>query len=169
VSRVVWNKYIRITHWLVAGIIILNLYFLEEGDPAHRYLGYTVFGLVCIRIIYGFINQTGEHAFSKFPLNFSKLLLFIKSKLKGTDSDYSGHNPAAAWTYIILWICVVGLGVTGWMMGLDLFFGEEWLEITHEIISQILQLCILAHLLGIALDAKRFKRKTWLGMITGRK
>lgn len=166
---VVWNKFIRITHWLVAGIILLNLYFLEEGDPAHRYFGYAVLAFVIFRIVYGFVGAEAEHSFSHFPLKIKNLFTFIKSKLNGTDVDYPGHNPAASWVYIVIWLCVIGLGITGWMMGLDRFFGEEWLEDVHGIISNILQLCILAHLLGIAFDAKRFKRKTWLGMITGRK
>jgi cytochrome b len=169
VPVVIWNKFIRITHWLVAGIVLLNLYILEEGDPAHRYFGYAVFGLVVTRLIYGFTDRTKQHSFAQFPLSFKNLKIFVKDKINKKNTDYPGHNPGASWVYIIIWSCIIGLGVTGWMMGLDRFFGEDSVKEIHDIFSKILQLCILAHLVGMVMDAKQFNRKTWLGMITGKK
>jgi len=64
---------------------------------------------------------------------------------------------------------VGALGVTGFMMGLDAYWGEEWLEDLHENLSTALMVLVVLHLLGIAFDSWKFRRKTWLGMITGRR
>ncbi|MNU07493.1 hypothetical protein D3C72_2531100 [compost metagenome] len=39
------------------------------------------------------------------------------------------------------------------MMGTDQFFGEEWVEETHEYIGYFLQASILLHLAGVLLHA----------------
>ena len=55
------------------------------------------------------------------------------------------------------------------MMGTDLYFGEEWVEEVHAKFTDALQILIILHFMGIVLDAIQFKRKTWMGMINGRK
>jgi cytochrome b len=75
----------------------------------------------------------------------------------------------ASWTYLLMWFCILSLGVTGFMLGTDLYFGEEWVEEIHVQFGDALQILILLHFIGIVLDAIQFKRKTWMGMINGRK
>ncbi len=163
---VIWNKIIRFTHWFVAGVIILNSFILEEGDPPHRYLGYASLVLVLFRICYGF-KSTGAHSFSSFPISVLQIKEFLHSKLNSEKKNYSGHNPVASLVYIFIWIFILFLGLTGWMMGLDYFFGEDWLKNIHEIFADGLKILILAHFVGIILDAVQFKRKSWMSMITG--
>ncbi len=168
-KNIVWNKFIRLTHWLVAGIIIVNMFIYADGDDLHIWLGYTVAGIVLLRLIYGLISRDQAHSLSKFPLAPSSLIQFFNDKIKNHDRKYPGHNPAASWVYILVWLCVFGLAITGWMLGLDRFFGDESVEQAHVIINTILQIAIIIHLLGMLLDSLQFKRKTWMGMFTGRK
>ena len=165
---IVWSKLIRLTHWVVAVALILNLYFLEEGDTAHEYVGYTAAVFVVIRLIYGFISKDMA-AFINFPISWTSLNEFIRSKINFDKKDYTGHNPAASVVYIFIWACILSLALSGWMMGLDQFFGEEWLQEIHESISWLTQFLIAAHLIGMALDAYSFKRKSWLAMFNGKK
>lgn len=165
-TDIIWDVQTRLTHWSLATAIILNLFVLEEGDDPHNYVGYAAVAFVCVRALWGFIG--GEQSrFRSFPIQPKKVLDFVKSTLKGTAKDHPGHNPAASVAYLSTWTCVIALGITGWMMGLDAFWGEEWLEETHEAISNGLQVLIVVHLIGIAMDSKKHKRRTWLGMIRG--
>ena len=167
-TSVVWTKTTRLIHWAIAVIVLLNLFIIEEGDPPHRYLGYAALALVALRFIYGFTTSS-ESAFKKLPLSLSDLKKFLVAKYKFEKIDYPGHNPAASWVYLLIWFCLICLGITGFMMGLDQFWGDETLEEIHELFSNFIQLLIVIHFLGIALDSLQFKRKTWLAMITGKK
>lgn len=168
-KNIVWNKFIRITHWLVAVIIILDMFFITDGSDGHRWIGYIAFGAVMFRLVYGFSSQNQAHSFSNFPLSPASLFQFMKNKFKGHDQTYKGHNPAASLTYILIWVCVLGLAITGWMLGLDRFFGDEQVEQTHVVLNTVLQITIVIHLLGIILDSIQFKRPTWMSMINGQK
>lgn len=168
-KNIVWNKFIRLTHWLVAVIIVLNMFVYADGDDLHIWLGYIAAGIVLLRLVYGFISRDQAHSLSNFPLAPSSLIQFSKDKINHHDRKYPGHNPAASSIYILIWLCVFGLAITGWMLGLDRFFGDETVEQAHVIINTILQVAIVIHLLGMLLDSIQFKRKAWMGMFTGRK
>ncbi len=167
-KAVIWDKVTRIVHWTIALAVVLNLYLLEEGDPPHQWVGYVAVAAVFIRMIWGFVGSEPSR-FRSFPLHPRKLMRFVKSMLRGEKEDYRGHNPLASYVYLGIWTLILSLGVTGFMMGLDAYWGEEWLEELHEGISVALQLLISAHFIGLATDSLTFKRKTYLAMITGRK
>jgi cytochrome b len=164
---VLWPLWLRGLHWLIAIIIILNAFVLEDGDPPHRYLGYVAFAAVLIRFLMGFIG-IGVVSFKHFPLGLSNIKHFLSTHFKKTHS-YEGHNPLASWVYIVIWILVLLLGVTGWMLGLDYFFGDETIEDIHSLFSDALIVLVIIHLIGIGIDAILYKRKTWMGMINGYK
>lgn len=147
---------------------MLNLFILEEGDDPHKYVGYAAVVFVLLRSVWGGIGGP-QSRFSAFPVQPAKLRLFLRQLVAGQHKDYPGHNPAAALVYFAIWSCVFLLGVSGWMMGLDAFWGEEWLEEIHEGLSNGLMVLVGIHLAGISFDSFKFRRRTWLGMITGRR
>lgn len=164
----IWDKPTRILHWIVASAVILNLFVLEEGEDAHRWLGYAAMGAVAIRGVWGFVG--GEHSrFRSFPLDWSSWRRFFSGLVFWRKEDFPGHNPLASAVYLLIWAGIISLGITGWMMGLDAYWGEEWLEEIHASISTAVQVLVALHLAGILLDSLKFRRHTWLGMITGRK
>ncbi|MGE3608623.1 MAG: cytochrome b/b6 domain-containing protein [Bacteriovoracaceae bacterium] len=154
---IVWNRVTRLIHWAVALPILFN-YLIEGGDKAHKVLGYLAFAFVILRLIWGLIS-TDEANFKKFAFNIKEF----------GHKKFQGHNPIASWIYLLIWAIALGLGITGYMMGLDSFWGDERLEKFHELLATCLQLLIGIHFLGIFFDSWKFKRKTWLGMITGKK
>lgn len=88
---------------------------------------------------------------------------------QGKPRPYPGHNPLASYAYFAIWGLIFALGISGWMMGLDVFWGEYWVQDLHKIFSLVLQGLVLVHWLGMLLDSYHFRRKTWLAMITGRR
>jgi cytochrome b len=79
-NPIVWDKWIRLSHLIVAVVILLNLYVLEEGDPPHRYLGYFAVGVIALRFFYGFLSKNQPHSLTQFPLSFSSVKKFILFK-----------------------------------------------------------------------------------------
>ncbi len=55
------------------------------------------------------------------------------------------------------------------MQSLDDFFGDEWQNQLHGALASALQVFIVKHSLGIALDSFVHRRKTWLAIVTGRR
>ena len=165
----IWDLPTRLLHWIIALCITLNLFVLEDGDLGHRWIGYISVFAFSLRFFWGFFGGNTSR-FKLFPLHPKQTLAFIRNLVTGKPEEhYPGHNPLATWVYIAIWSCIVCLGVSGWMMGLDAYWGEEWLENLHEAFAKGIQALLILHLLGIALDSFKHRRKTWLGMITGKK
>lgn len=161
----VWPVSVRINHWALALIIILDAFLVE--DDLHNYLGYLAALLVGLRLIQGLTGK--EHVrLSSLPLKLSDLKSYFKNHLKG-HAQYEGHNPAASVVYILMWLLVIALAVSGWMMGLDAYWGDENLHMIHTWISNALIILAILHLVGVFLDAFIYKRKTWMAMISGKK
>ena len=167
-SKVVWPLSVRAIHWSVAIIVFLNTFVIEEGDPPHRWLGYVALVAIVVRILQG-IRGPKHVRFSDMPIRFSEIKDFLKYHFTDKSIDHIGHNPLASIVYLMMWFCIIALGISGWMMGLDAFWGNETLEIIHEKISDFLLVCVYVHLLGVAIDAILYKRKTWMAMIKGYK
>ena len=75
--------------------------------------------------------------------------------------------PTAFWVYKLMWLIVMLLGISGFMMQTDYFFGEDWLQDVHKIFSIVMQILIVSHIAGLTIDYLLFKRKLWLKMIKG--
>ena len=164
-SETVWPLHIKVIHWLIALIVVSNIYIFDDGDLPHEILGYISAGLVLIRFYFGFMAR--DHVgFSRFNLSLNELKIFFKQYFKKHNPvDYIGHNPAASLVYFTMWFLLIALGVSGWMMGLDYFWGNETLENIHHYFSNGLEVLVIIHLIGITIDAIVFKRKTWMSMI----
>ncbi len=167
INVILWSPLTRIIHWAIALPVLLN-FFLEGGDSIHKVLGYIALAGLVVRIIWGLVSQDKAHV-KFFLIKTSDIKDHLLSMAQNKVKDYPGHNPLASVTYIIIWILVGLLGISGYMRGLDAFWGEEWLENLHESFSNILVVLVFCHLAGIIWDGIKYKRKTWKGMITGKR
>src|SRR5690606_36750120 len=112
----VWDILVRITHWTVANGVIANLLFTENGSELHAFVGYTVVGLVVIRLLWGFIGTRYARCSSFFPtpLRIKRHLSVLSVRL--TDKQHIVHNPLSAIMMLSLWAAIIGLGITGYLM-----------------------------------------------------
>lgn len=158
---IIWDLWIRVIHWVIAFTILANWFFFEGGDQLHLVAGYGSVIFVGFRVILGFFGSF--HAqFRHFPIHeLPQMLRFSK--------DWDGHNPLASIIYYLIWSLIVALGVTGFMMSLDMFWGEEWLEMLHHNIARTLIGLVVLHLLGTIMDSIRYRRPTILAMIRGKR
>jgi cytochrome b len=109
----VWDPLVRVVHWTLA-LAFLAAYFSGEGTLAlHVWAGYTVGGLVVLRVIWGLIGP--RHArFADFVFGPFAVLGYLGDLLRFHAKRYLGHSPAGGAMVLALLIglaAVVGTGL----------------------------------------------------------
>jgi cytochrome b len=162
----VWDPLVRIVHWTVVIGCILNLFILE--DEPHEIVGYVVAGAMALRIVWGFVGSKYAR-FSDFVRGPSTVIAYLADNIRGRAPRYIGHNPAASWMMLALILLVIAVSITGYMMGTDRFWGEEWLEELHEWIGNAILILALIHAGAAIVESWRHRENLVWAMITGRK
>jgi cytochrome b len=164
-SRIkVWDLGVRLTHWTVASIVIWNLF--GPTDKAHRVLGYFACGLVALRVIWGFVGT--KHArFSAWWPTPSHLADYLRSLRAGRPIQHLSHNPLGGLMAIALWLLILALGLSGWLMRLDAFWGEDWPQDLHKYLSITLELCVYAHVVAAIVMSLWTRENLIVAMLTG--
>ena len=130
-TLVVWDPFVRVFHWSLVTCVLLNQFVLEPGEAPHEWSGYVASALVVLRVVWGFVGS--RHArFSDFFPTPRRVGRHLRGALAGRAPHTAGHNPLGALMMLSLMGLVLALGVTGWMQGLDAYWGEEWLQNLHE-------------------------------------
>jgi cytochrome b len=163
----VWDPLVRVVHWTLAASV-LGAFFLERPRDLHEALGYVALGAVAVRLVWGIIGP--RHArFSAFAPSPPRLLAYLGDMLRGREARYLGHNPAGAVMIFALLALVALTSVTGWMMGTDAWFGEDWVEDLHETAATLTLLLVPVHVGGVVWSSLRHRENLVRAMITGDK
>ena len=163
----VWDIGVRLFHWSLVTSVTLS-YFVISPRDMHKFFGYTVMALITFRLIWGLIGP--EHArFSNFIPGPHKLLGYLRDIIRGDEDRYLGHNPAGAAMIVTLLLVLGGIGTTGYMMGMDAYFGEEWVEDLHKALVNGLLVLVMMHLAGVVTASLRHKENLVAAMVTGQK
>ncbi|MFA6124483.1 MAG: cytochrome b/b6 domain-containing protein [Sphingomonas sp.] len=164
----VWDPIVRIFHWTVAGGVIANLTFLRHAESQHIYVGYAVIAALILRLGWGFVGR-GHARFASFVPGPRRLVGYFTAMLGKREPRYVGHNPAGAAMIVLLLVLLATVGTTGWMMGLDAFWGVAWVETLHEVTANILIGAVALHVIGAIVESIRHRENLPLAMITGYK
>lgn len=116
-------------------VCIVLDYFWLEDAP-HAWVGYLAVSIILLRIVLEFFFNTPKYA-----------------------------NLLAKIVYFSIWTLILALAVTGWMMSLDEYWGDERLEGLHIILSNVLVGVILIHFAGLIRNALWHRQNTWKGML----
>lgn len=162
----VWDPLVRLFHWSLVACVLGNQFITEEGETTHQWLGYAACALVLLRIVWGFIG-TRHARFSDFWPTPARIGAQLRSWLHGQPQQHDGHSPLGAVMMLTLMILVLLLGLTGWMQGLDAFWGEEGPEEVHEALANLLLLLAGAHALAAIVLGRIEKTPLVKAMITG--
>lgn len=165
----VWDILVRVTHWTVAAGIIANLFFTEDGSELHEYVGYTVLGLVVVRLLWGLVGTRYARFTSFFPTPTRLKRHLSALSVRRVDEQHLGHNPLAALMMLSLWAVIIGLGITGYLMEAAIFSNIELLEEIHELLANSLYLLVPLHIIA-AIAMSYWQRQNLIkSMITGKK
>lgn len=163
----VWDLGVRIFHWSLVGIFTLS-YVLADQRSLHLKLGYVALVLIALRLIWGFVGS--KHAqFKNFVAGPVTTFKFFTAMMARKEKRYLGHNPAGAAMIVALLLTIVSIGISGYLISTDMFFGVEWVEIAHKTLVKFCFLLIVGHLSGVIYASYRHRENLVKSMITGLK
>jgi cytochrome b len=163
----VWDIGVRIFHWSLVSMFSIAYIFADQRW-LHLIVGYAVLALVAFRLVWGFIGS--KHArFSDFVPGPVRLLRYLKAMATGREERTLGHNPAGGAMIVTLLLTLTGIGVTGYMIGMDAYFGVEWVERTHKLLVNLSLALVVLHVSGVIFSSIRHRENLVKSMFTGKK
>lgn len=162
----VWDPLVRLFHWtLVAGVG--TAFLTEDWRSLHRLVGYGVLAAVGVRVLWGVIGS--PHArFTDFVRGPREVLAYVLALREGREPRYLGHNPLGGAMVIALLVTLTTIGVSGWLLGLDVFWGDERIETLHATAAHFLLFVLVPlHLAGVVWTSWRERVNLVQAMITG--
>jgi cytochrome b len=165
---VVWDPLVRAAHWLLVVSVSVAWLTRHASGKWHEWLGYTVLGIVCVRVLWGFFGS--RHArFSDFVSGPRKTLYYARRLLQGREERHIGHNPLGAWMIVAFIFTITGVCVSGWLYTTDRFWGIEWVETLHRTASNALWVLVLLHVAGVVYTSLRHRENLVGAMLHGKK
>ena len=164
-----WDPFVRTIHWSVAVLVVIELVNEAGANPWHRYLGYAAGVLVIARLAWGFGN-VGSARLAAMATAAGGAPSYLRGLLSGGKAPPSvAHTPAGAAMAFILWGLLLLVSITGWMHGLDTFWGEAWLQQLHAWLAYALAACAVVHVAAALLTSRLHGVNLVKGMVTGGK
>lgn len=144
---------LRLLHWLLAASFA-GAWITAESErwrDLHVLLGYTVFGLVALRLLWHFVAGPRARivAFIAGPVRTWRFLHALRTAAPGQSGAQNiGHNAIGAWAIVVVIAMALVTTTTGYLMFQDI--GGEAFEELHEGAANALLFAALAHIAWIA-------------------
>lgn len=164
--RPVWDLFVRLFHWTLVACVLTNSFILDDGETVHRWAGYLASALVLSRVVWGFMGSRHARFVDFFPTP-ARIAQHVRGLFSGHIEFHWGHNPLGALMMMALMGLVLALGVTGWMQGLDAYWGEEWLQDLHEVIGEVLLISVGLHAAAAIIMGRIERTRLLKAMVTG--
>ncbi|MCB1858242.1 MAG: cytochrome b/b6 domain-containing protein [Gammaproteobacteria bacterium] len=164
----VWDIFVRLFHWSVVTLFLLDFWVLEEHSSLHAWAGYIIGLLVLMRFMWGFWGSRNARFSSFFPTP-GRIREHLAAMRDGHVDPEAGHNPLGGMMILFLLLMLSVTTMSGWMLTWDLFWGEEWVEELHEIAANITMLAVLAHVSAVVIMGRLLGISLIRPMLTGKR
>jgi cytochrome b len=184
-TQKVWDIPVRVCHWGFVLIIIfqylsgeiLDDNMLSNTMQWHFYAGYTCIALVIFRLCWG-IFGTYYSQFSQFVTSPTTTFQYLRNRQ--SFSQFLGHNPAGAYSIIVLLTLILtqalsGLFISDEVFSDGLYYGvlgvraQGIANFLHHNVFTLLLGFIALHILAILYYKIVLKEGLTKAMITGKK
>jgi len=162
----VWDVPTRVFHWSLA-VSFFGAFLTADSErlrDVHVVLGYTAFGLIAFRVIWGLIG-TRYARFSSFVQGPAAVFAYLKSLLIMRPQHYVGHNPIGGWVIVALLAMGLLSGVTGYTSYSEI--GGEWLEELHEGAAEVMLNLVFLHIAGVVVSSLLHRENLVRAMFSG--
>lgn len=164
-KKLIWTVSSRAMHAMF--VLFFALAWLTSDNDmvirVHIVVGFMLGWLALFRIVLGFAGS-GYSKFSSFPFGFSALKNYFLTLF--TPHDYGGHNPASAWSAILMLVLILLTAVSG---ALAYFYSSHAAKEAHEFLAFAATAVVIAHVCGAILSAKINGADAVLSMVNGLK
>ena len=164
----VWDPFVRVFHWSLLILMSLNVFILDDETKFHRWVGYTVAGLLAARILWGFIGPRYAR-FRSFPPSARQSLEQLTDLASGRKRIHLGHTPLGALMIYNLILTIAVICLSGYLMTTDMFWGVEWPEEVHEAAVTWVKISVALHVAAGLFESYRTKVNLPRAMVTGYK
>ena len=186
-----WDPVVRLSHWALALVVLLNAVLTEGGGVPHVLIGWGALAVLLLRLVWGLVGPA-EARFSAFPPTIRGALSHLADLVKGRPRDYPSHNPAGALMVYALWgtmavligtgIAMTGTGPLGTLerkaavetmdwsqLDLGESRGEEGeiLKEVHEVAGNLILILAGLHVAGVVVEGRALGRNLVAPMLTG--
>jgi cytochrome b len=150
-------------------LAVIAAWFTRHGfGQTHDLIGYLALVVVLGRLAWGMLGSPYAR-FRQFVRAPRSTGSYAFSVLKRRQRRYLGHNPLGGWMSLLLWTLVLLVCLTGWLYTTDRYWGVEWVETLHRVLTNGLLACVAIHLAGVIVTSLHDKENLILSMINGRK
>ncbi len=177
----VWDPLVRVFHWTLVGAFVIAYVTEDDWMTLHSYAGYTIMGLLLIRLFWGLIGPRYAR-FSDFVKRPKTVFAYLKSISTLKAKRYIGHNPAGGAMIVALLVSLLATTVTGLItygavgsgplsgiLPASIGYGSEWMEELHEFFANFTLLLVFVHLGGVAFESLLHRENLVRAMFTGTK
>lgn len=164
----VWDPLVRVLHWSTVAGVAVSWITSEVGRGLHEPVGWAVMAFVAVRLVWGLAGP--RHArFASFVRGPTAVAAYAGQALRGREARYLGHNPLGGWMIVALLATLCGVGLTGWLMGTDRWWGDEFMEDVHEALAVLLLVLAGLHVAGAIVTGFKHGENLVRAMVTGEK
>lgn len=164
----IWDPLVRLFHWGTAALVLANYWLLEGGESPHRWAGYAIAALLAVRIVWGFVGSRNAR-FASFAPTPARLRTHWRRLRERRFDAHEGHNPLGALMILLLLTLLAVTAVSGWMQGLDRFWGEDWVQDLHEYAANTLIAAVVVHVVAVVAMSRFTGLRLIRTMLSGRR
>ena len=167
-AGILWDRFVRFTHWSVAALFFTNFFFTKEGGEIHEWVGYAMVILIVARLLWGY-RADGAARLSSFKPSIEKVRQHLHQLVETQSDDHHGHNPLGAIMVWFLWGALLLCALSGWAAHEKLFDAKKLFEEIHEFLVNITLAAVLLHVLAVLIMTKLTGNNYLRGMLTGKR
>lgn len=171
-----WDWPVRIIHWLIALLLPASWWTAHEGYlDVHQWLGLTIMVAVITRLVWGFIGSPQ----ARFR-DFMRAPVAALGYLRGVVASRTpGHNPAGAYSALLLWMLLLAQAFTGSVSADDVLFTGPFhyvfdsavadaLAELHEPLFNLIAALVALHLAAVFYHERVKRRQLVWPMVVGK-
>ncbi|MCK4713109.1 MAG: cytochrome b/b6 domain-containing protein [Marinosulfonomonas sp.] len=164
----IWDPFVRLFHWSLVVAFTLEALVLDEDSHLHEQVGYFVLALIAARLVWGWAG-TKYARFSSFKPSISASVEQLGDIATQRNKPRLGHSPLGALMIYNLLITIALIGITGWMMTTNMFWGSEGVEEMHEGLVVWAGASVGVHIVAVIFESRRSRVNLVKAMVTGYK